>query len=1468
MSASVVPVGSQSPPSAGEQDFLVCFVNGKRHELHARDIEPGATLLHFLRQNCNLTGTKLVCGEGGCGACTVLLSKVDHSTGRIEHRSVNACLYPLGAVDGAHVITVEGIGNSRIGLHPIQVRLAEMNASQCGFCTVGIVMAFYALLRNNPSPSQKEIEHVMDGNLCRCTGYRSILDATKSFAVDRDNLCGMGENCCRNKKNKKPVDDCNPGTPNCEGMKLHQSCSCSKIAELAPHTPDAPLPQAFREDTALIFPPALLKYNPSRIVLPRPDCVWIKPRDLRDLLELKQQHPNAKLVCGNTEAGIDMKFRFDSRPWATMIFTADVRELKAVSKLAATESSPEGLELGGSVTINALQLALHKEVDEYDEASRTLAQSILTQIHWFAGTQIRNVATLAGNICTASPISDLNPVWQAAKGVTMKVAKIVGEGDEAKVMERVIPGDEFFIGYRKTAMEETEVLVSIFVPLRKKNAQGAASSASAMVAATEGSLTPLYTHAFKQSRRRADDIAIVTAAMQMGLEVKDGQLRFHTVSLSYGGMAPATALAKKTAAFLVGKPATLDTVKAAIPVLKQDFPLLEAAVLPGGMAEYRTVLAASFLLKMWYVTWKHAAGNAAFASMLPPFPADAESAIAEYEREVSSGSQIYRVRETKHEVDEKKQLAPSASQQQAEASSSSEQKGDARNLVGDASATMPAKSGEAIRHLSALKQTTGEAKYTDDIPLVRGEMYAALVLSSEPHARILSIDTSAAEAHPGFGGYWDARDVPGHNDIGDIIHDEELFATEFVVSIGSVLGIVLGRTHIEALQISKLVRVQYEKLQPILTIEEAIAADSYIAPWEKGHTLVKGDVDAAMSLAPHTLSGESKIGGQEHWYLECMEMIATPREGDEMYITGTTQNPNKTQQYVARVLGVGAHKVVCEVKRLGGGFGGKETRALHLMAAACVAARKSGNTVRLLLDRDVDMSITGQRHAFLGRYKVGFDDKGKILALDAQIYANAGCSADLSMPVVDRALLHVDNAYNFGTVRLLGKACKTNLPSNTAFRGFGGPQGMFVGECMMDAVARHLRLPPEEVRRVNLYQNGDVTPFGQQLLEYTVPQQWEHVVKTVDLAARRKEIAAFNAANRHRKRGLSLVPTKFGISFTAKFLNQAGALVLVYSDGTILINCGAVEIGQGVNTKMCQVAAHAFGVPLGMVSISDTATDKTANASPTAASAASDLNGAAILDACDQINKRLAPLRAKYPEKSWSELCSQAYFDRIQLSAAGFYATPEVGYDFDKNEGTPFNYFTSGVGFAEVEVDTLTGDFTTLDANVTMDVGVPINPTIDIGQIEGAFMQGVGLFTMEELVWGDSAHPWVRPGQLQTKGPGAYKLPTANDIPVKMHIELWKGGENSRAVFSSKGVGEPPLFMGSAVFFAIKDALQAARESVLGTEAAYQPFTLHSPATAERIRMAAADDITATFMKPALEANKDAHTQFQPLGSF
>lgn len=542
------------------------------------------------------------------------------------------------------------------------------------------------------------------------------------------------------------------------------------------------------------------------------------------------------------------------------------------------------------------------------------------------------------------------------------------------------------------------------------------------------------------------------------------------------------------------------------------------------------------------------------------------------------------------------------------------------------------------------------------------------------------------------------------------------------------------------------------------------------------------------------------------------------------------------QSYVAQVTGVQANKIVSKVKRLGGGFGGKETRSVQLAGICSVAAQKTKRPVRCMLNRDEDILTSGQRHPFLTRWKVAVNKDGKLQALDADVFCNAGWSQDLSAAVIDRAMTHCDGCYLIPNVNIRGRLAKTNTVSNTAFRGFGGPQGMFIAESYMEEIADHLEMPVEKLREVNFYKPREITHFNQELKDWFVPLMYNQVLQEADYAPRRKAIDDFNAKSKWKKRGLAIVPTKFGISFTALFLNQAGALVHIYHDGSVLVAHGGIEMGQGLHTKMTQIAAQALGVSLTDVYISETATNTVANTSSTAASASSDLNGYAIWHACDQINERLKPYREKLgQDASMKELAHAAYFDRVNLSANGFYKTPDIGYVWGPNTGQMFFYFTQGVAAAEVEIDTLTGDWTCLRADIKMDVGRSINPAIDYGQIEGAFVQGQGLFTTEESLWHRAS------GQIFTKGPGTYKIPGFRDIPQVFNVSLLKDveWENLRTIQRSRGVGEPPLFMGSAVFFAIRNALKAARKQ-WGEE---EVLSLQSPATVERIRVSCADPI-------------------------
>jgi xanthine dehydrogenase/oxidase len=587
------------------------------------------------------------------------------------------------------------------------------------------------------------------------------------------------------------------------------------------------------------------------------------------------------------------------------------------------------------------------------------------------------------------------------------------------------------------------------------------------------------------------------------------------------------------------------------------------------------------------------------------------------------------------------------------------------------------------------------------------------------------------------------RDIRGSNIIGPAFKDEELFASTEVYFHGQAIAMVVAKDQRTAQRAAKLVKVDYEELIPIVSIEDAIAKQSF---FELTRSMARGSLEEAFNSSDHVIEGEMRVGGQNHFYFETQASIVIPKpEDDEFEIWSSSQHPSENQHLASIVLGVASHKIVCRVKRMGGAFGGKESRAAPLSCMLAVAAQKLKRPVRCMLDRDEDMMMCGQRHPFMGKYKVGVKADGKVMALDMQLFSNAGYSYDLSLPVMERAVAHSDNAYNIPNIRVVGKLCKTNIHSNTAFRGFGGPQGMAMVETWITHVAEQLNLPIERVRQMNLYQEGDSTHYNQLLDQFQVPRLWNELYLQSQYEQRRVEISEYNAKNRWRKRGLAIIPTKFGIAFGLAFLNQAGALVHVYTDGSVLLTHGGTEMGQGLFTKCAQVCAEAFGIPLSQVHTSETATDKVANTSATAASAGSDLNGMAVLRACEQINSRLQPYRQKHPEKGFKEIVGMAYRDRVNLSANGFFATPDLTYDWKTNQGRLFNYFTNGVGVTEVEIDTLTGDFQVLRSDIMMDLGQSLNPAIDIGQIEGAFVQGMGWSTIEETLYFPN-------GALFTKG--------------------------------------------------------------------------------------------------------------------
>jgi xanthine dehydrogenase large subunit len=753
----------------------------------------------------------------------------------------------------------------------------------------------------------------------------------------------------------------------------------------------------------------------------------------------------------------------------------------------------------------------------------------------------------------------------------------------------------------------------------------------------------------------------------------------------------------------------------------------------------------------------------------------------------------------------------------------------------------------AVGHDSAVGHVTGRALYLDDVPNVPGTLEAALVLSPHAHARIRRSDFSRALAAPGVVAAIAAADIPGRNDIAPIRSDEPLLAADTVEYEGQPVAAIAAATLDQARAAAKLVAVEYDVLPAVLTVEEAIARESYVSPPQ---SIVRGDVDQALAGAPHRLAGELRCGGQDHFYLEGQIALATPGDDGGMLVQSSTQHPTEVQHGVAHLLGLPFNAVTVEVRRMGGAFGGKESQATIIAGIAAVLAWKARRPVKLRLPRDDDMRATGKRHAFLIRYDVGFDNEGKILALDLTLAANGGNVADHTPAVLTRALCHADNCYWLPHVRLRGLPCKTNTVSNTAFRGYGGPQGMLAIETVIDTIARHLALSLGTVRQRNYYgiERNNVTPYGMTVEDNIIERVVAELERSVGMEEWRDKIDTFNRESPVIKKGLATMPVKFGISFNRPALNQAGALVNVYTDGSVVLNHGGTEMGQGLFVKVAQVVAEAFSIDLDHIRVSATSTAKVPNTSPTAASSGSDLNGMAALNAAVEIRTRMTAVAAEHFDVpagdilfsanrvyagnrsiSFAELAAMAWEKRVSLSATGYYRTPKIHWDFSTNTGRPFYYFVYGAAAAEVAVDTLTGESRVLRAELLQDCGRSLNPAIDLGQIEGAFVQGMGWLTTEEL-W------WDAEGRLRTHGPSTYKIPGSRDVPPIFNARILADAPNREAtIFRSKAVGEPPLMLAIAVFLAIRDAIA----SMAGRRVAPR---LDAPATPERV-LAAIDEL-------------------------
>ncbi|XP_032494351.1 aldehyde oxidase 1 isoform X3 [Phocoena sinus] len=1281
---------------------LLFYVNGRK--VIEKNVDPETMLLPYLRKKLRLTGTKYGCGAGGCGACTVMISRCNPITKRIRHYSANACLIPICSLYGAAVTTVEGIGSTKTRIHPVQERIAKCHGTQCGFCTPGMVMSIYTLLRNHPEPTLSQLTDALGGNLCRCTGYRPIIDACKTFC--KTSGCYQSKEngvCC--------LDQGINGLPEFEegnetNLKLFSE------EEFLPLDPTQ----------ELIFPPELMtmaEKQPQRARIFGGDrMTWISPVTLKELLEAKVKYPQAPVVMGNTSVGPDMKFKGIFHP---VIISPD-----RIEELSVVNYTDNGLNLGAALSLAQVKDVLANVILKLPEEKTQMYQALLKHLGTLAGSQIRNMASLGGHIVSRHPDSDLNPLL-AVGNCTLNLLSKEGK--------RQIPLNEQFLRKCPSAdLKPEEILISVNIPYLRKWE---------------------FVSAFRQAQRQQNALAIVNSGMRVFFGGGDGIIR--ELSIAYGGVGPTTICAKNSCQKLIRRRWNEEMLDTACRLILDEVSLPGSA--PGGRVEFRRTLIISFLFKFYLEV----------SQILKRMdPVHYPSLTDKYESALEELHSRHHWRTLKYQNADPKQLP--------------------QDPV-----------GHPVMHLSGIKHATGEAIYCDDMPAVDRELFLTFVTSSRAHAKIVSVDLSEALSLPGVVDILTEEHLHGINSFHLLTVPEKLLLTDEVFCVGELVCAVIADSEVQAKRAAQRVKIVYRDLEPlILTIEEAIQHKSF---FEQERKLEYGNIDEAFKMVDQILEGEIHIGGQEHFYMETQSMLVVPKgEDQEIDVYVSTQFPKYIQDIVASTLKLPANKVMCHVKRVGGAFGGKVMKTGIMAAITAFAANKHGRAVRCILERGEDMLITGGRHPYLGKYKAGFMNDGRILALDVEHYSNGGASLDESLLMIEMGLLKMENAYKFPNLRCRAWACRTNLPSNTALRGFGFPQTGLITESCITEVAARCGLSPEKVRTINMYKEIDQTPYKQEINAKNLIQCWKECMAMSSYALRKAAVEKFNSENCWKKKGLAMVPLKFPVGLGSVAAGQAAALVHIYLDGSVLVTHGGIEMGQGVHTKMIQVASRELRMPLSNIHLRGTSTETVPNANISGGSVVADLNGLAVKDACQTLLKRLEPIISKNPGGTWKDWAQAAFDESISLSATGYFRGYESNMNWETGEGRPFEYFVYGAACSEVEIDCLTGAHKNIRTDIVMDVGCSINPALDVGQIEGAFIQGVGLYTIEELNYSPQ-------GVLYTQGPNQYKIPAICDIPTELHVSLLPPSQNSNTLYSSKGLGESGIFLGCSVFFAIQDAI-------------------------------------------------------------
>ncbi|CAO2615974.1 Aldehyde oxidase 4 [Lemmus lemmus] len=1316
-------------PSVSNSDELIFFVNGRKGEKRNSRSYSGPFSLTFLLP-VRLTGTKYGCGGGGCGACTVMVSRYDPKSKKIHHYPVTACLVPICSLHGAAITTVEGVGSIRKRIHPVQERLAKCHGTQCGFCSPGMVMSIYTLLRNHPEPTPDQITEALGGNLCRCTGYRPIVESVKTFSPG-STVCqmkGSGQ-CCMDADEKSFVG--------------REEKMCTKLYNEDEFQPLDPSQEP-------IFPPELIRMaedpDKRRLTFQGPRTTWFVPVTLEDLLELKASYPEAPLVMGNTTVGPSIKFKGEFHP----VFISPLR----FPELHLVKNTDNGVTIGAGQSLAQLKDALDFLVSEQPKEKTKTFHALLKHLRTLAGPQIRNMASLGGHVVSRPNFSDLNPIL-AAGNATINVMSKEGE--------QQIPLDGAFLeGSPETNLKPEWVVVSVSIPYTTQWH---------------------FVSGLRLAQRQENSFAIVNAGMSV--EFEEGTNTIKDLQMFFGSVAPTVVSASQTCKQLVGRQWDDQMLSDACRWVLEEIRIPAAA--EGGMVEYRRTLIVSLLFKFYLKVRRWL--NKMDPQKFPDIPEKFVSALDDFPIETPQGIQMFQC------------VDPSQPQQDPV--------------------------GHPVMHQSAIKHATGEAIFIDDMPPLDQELFLAVVTSTRAHAKITSLDASEALACPGVVDVITAEDVPGENN-----HSGEIFyAQDEVICVGQIVCAMAADTYAHAKEAAKRVRIAYDDIEPvIITIEQALEHNSFLSSEKK---IEQGNVEYAFKHVDQVIEGEVHVEGQEHFYMETQTILAIPQAEDkEMVLHLGTQFPTHVQEYVSAALKVPRSRIACHMKRAGGAFGGKVTKPALLGAVAAVAANKTGRPIRFVLERSADMLITAGRHPLLGKYKIGFMNNGEIKAADVEYYVNGGCTPDESEMVTEFIVLKSENAYSIPNFRCRGRACKTNLPSNTAFRGFGFPQATVVVEAYITAVASKCNLLPEEVKEINMYKRTSKTAYKQTFNPEPLRRCWKECLEKSSFYARKQAAEEFNKKNYWKKRGLAVIPMKYSIGMPLAFYNQAAALVHIYLDGSVLLSHGGCELGQGLYTKMIQVASRELNIPQSYVHLSETSTVTVPNALFTAGSLGTDVNGKAVQNACQILLDRLQPIIKKNPKGKWKEWVAKAFEESISLSATGYFKGYQTNMDWEKEEGDAYPYYVYGAACSEVEVDCLTGAHKLLRTDIFMDAAFSINPALDIGQVEGAFIQGMGFYTIEELKYSPE-------GVLHSRGPDDYKIPTVTEIPEELYVSLVHS-RNPIAIYSSKGLGEAGMFLGSSVLFAIYDAVTAARRE----RGMSDTFPMNSPATPEVIRMSCTDQFT------------------------